>query len=392
MSYFEILKSYIDGKRSSPTQIDLTIIKDKACFIGLTAAGASDLKAIPLENIYPMLGLQASVFNSIINNDFISGADRFLNIFISVFIFVLSLLISMRFSALKALTGNLILGIVYFLISVAFFIFWGVWVDLFLPVLIIGLTYIGVTSYRFFDEARKRQLLEKELDIAAAIQKSFLPEDIKELYGIEISSFIEPAKFVAGDLYDIFAMADEKIGVFIGDVSGKGVSASLIMAQTISLFRLFSRQYSSCSEVLQRLNKELYGKATGRFITCLYMIVDMLGQKAIVSSAGHSPVLVYKSADKTVSEIELSADIPLGIKEETEYRDVVFDIHKGDRLIVFTDGLPEARNVSGQEFGIGNVKDAIAKGSDIKDELFRFSHRATQHDDITLITLSLPHA
>ncbi|MDP8229884.1 MAG: CHASE2 domain-containing protein [Candidatus Gorgyraea atricola] len=386
-SYFEILKSYIDKERGELPQIDLSIIRDKICFIGLTAAGTSDLKPMPLENIYPMLGLQASVFNSIINQEFIRDAGAFLNMLINLLIFILSIIICLRFHAIKALAGNIILGSVYFIIATALFIFLGLWINLFLPILIIGVAYISATVYKFLDEVKKRELLEKELDIAREIQKSFLPEDTKEFHGIEISAFLQPAKFVAGDLYDIFALDDKRLGVFIGDVSGKGVPASLIMAQTISVFRLFSRQYSTCCEVLQRLNKELYGRFAGRFVTCLYMIIDVEEKKVRVSSAGHSPVLVRKNNSKSILDMDLATDMPLGIMEDVEYKDVVFDLEKGDEIIVFTDGVTEARNIRGQEFDMEAVKDIVSKGKDIKDELFKFCHRAPQHDDITLITL-----
>lgn len=396
LSYFSILKSYLDIKRGMPSEIDLSVIKDKACFIGLTAAGTSDLKPMPLEGVYPMLGLQASVFNSIINRDFIRKAGVFLNALIGIFIFILSLIICLRFSAVKALMGSVILGLFYFIISTGLFILCGVWADLFLPVLIIGLTYIGATLYRFLEETRKKQLLEKELDIAREIQRSFLPEDIKEFHGLKISSFMQPAKFVAGDLYDIFIIDDKRIGVFIGDVSGKGVPASLIMAQTISLFRIFSRRYFNCGEVLEYLNKELYGKLSGRFVTCLYMIIDIVERKVSVSSAGHSPVLVHKMENNSVLEAELSADLPLGVMEDTEYKDVIFNIEKGDQIIVFTDGLTEARNVKKEEFGLEKVKDIIMRDKSsssgalcgaIKHELSGFSHHTIQHDDVTLITL-----
>ncbi|MFC1621317.1 CHASE2 domain-containing protein [Candidatus Omnitrophota bacterium] len=387
LSYFEILKAYIDKERGALPQIDLSIIEDKICFIGLTAAGTSDLKPMPLENVYPMLGLQASVFNSIINKEFIRDAGVFLNTLFNILIFILSLVICLRFSAIKALAGNIILSSSCFVLATAFFIFFGFWINLFLPILIIGITYIGATVHRFLDEVKKRELLEKELDIAREIQKSFLPEDIKEFQGIKISAFLQPARFVAGDLYDIFALDDKRLGVFIGDVSGKGVPASLIMAQTISVFRLFSRQYSTCCEVLRSLNKELYGRLSGRFMTCLYMIIDTEEKKVRVSSAGHSPVLVRKNNPDLVLDIDLAADMPLGIMDDVEYKDVVFDLGKGDEIIVFTDGVTEARNVRGHEFDIEIVKDLVLRDKDIKDELFKFCHRAPQHDDITLITL-----
>jgi len=397
LSYFDILKSYTDSKLNRQPLLDLSIIKDKVCFIGLTATGTPDLKPTPLENIYPMLGLQASVFNSIIQGKFIIDAGLFFNILISILVFIFSLILCLRLSPVRAFIGSIAFGGVYFIISVALFIFLGIWIALFLPLVIIGLTYIGSTSYRFFQETQKRQILEKELDIALSIQKSFLPGEIRKISGLDIFPFIQPAKFVAGDFYDILPIDDKRMGVFIGDVAGKGVPAALIMAQTISLFRVFSRQYLTCSEVLTCLNREFAGKFDSRFVTALYMIADLDKHKIRVSSAGHGPLLIYKKKENRILEMEFSSGMPLGIMEGTEYKDREFDIENGDGVIVFTDGITEARNKEGSEFGVDKIKDLVlenaACGSQIinkriKDAVMRFSYPLPQYDDITLIVMS----
>jgi len=396
-SYFEILKSYNDIRNGIKPKIDLSLLKGKACFIGLTATGTADLRAVPLENIYPMLGLQASVFNSLLNRSFIKDAGPFFNTLINIIIFILSLLICLRWPPLKALLGNIILGLSYFFISTVIFISKGIWIDLFLPVSIITITYGVFLFYRFIDELRKRQLLEKELDIARTIQSSFLPAGLKEFPGLSISSFMQPAKFVAGDFYDILPLGDKRLGVLIGDVSGKGVPASLIMAQTISLFRVFAHQYSNCSECLSRLNKELCGRFSQRFVTVLYMVVDTAENKVRVSSAGHGPLLLYKNDENRIKEVDLAIEVPLGIMEDQGYKEVEFDFGKGDKIVIFTDGVYEARNRERQEFGVERVKNIILGNSNysaekisdsIKEGIFEFSSHCPQHDDITLIVLT----
>ena len=397
VSYFEVLKAFGDSQRGVTPELDLAIFKDKVCFIGLTAAGTSDLRPTPLENIYPMLGLQASVFDSIIHKRYIVAAGTVANVILNILIFVLSLLICLRFTPLKSLAWVVALGFFYSVAITALFIFCGIWADLFTPLLFLSLTYVVATAYRFFAEARKRQLLEKELDIARAIQENFLPTDIKVPEGLSIAAFIQPAKFVAGDLYDIVARNDKKLGVFIGDVSGKGVPASLIMAQTISLFRIFARQESSAASALTLLNKELFGKFVGRFVTGLYVIVDSQSQAACVSSAGHAPLFLYSASAHKVSEVELSAGLPLGITDEEVYQDVPFKFENGDKLVFFTDGLYEARNVKGQDLGLPIVEKAILDNARLsseelvgvlKDSVFKFAKNAVQHDDITIIVLT----
>jgi hypothetical protein len=398
-SYFEILKSYNDTKKGLKPKIDLAVLKDKACFIGLTATGTSDLRANPLENVYPMLGLQASVFNSVIQRKFIIDAGILPNTLINLFILLLSFLLCLKFRPLKAFCYNVVLGAGYFAAAWAIFAIYGLWVDLFLPLAIIFLSYVGSLLYRFLDELRKRELLEKELDIARTIQKSFLPEVPRGFAGLDIAVFMQPAKFVAGDLYDIAVIDEKRIGILIGDVSGKGVPASLIMAQTISFFRIFSRRNLHCSDVLNHLNKELYGKFGGRFVTALYLIIDTQDYKVNVSSAGQAPLLVYQKLENQVQEAPLSVDLPLGVSEDLSYQQISFQINPGDRLTIFTDGVSEARNRKAQEFGTENVKNTILEkagagpeqiSSLLKERIAKFTASCTQHDDITLIILGRP--
>ena len=396
-SYVDLMRAYMEAQQGQKADIDLSSLENKVCIIGLTATATTDIRPNPLERLYPMVGLQASIFNSIITGQFIRPAGRPANVIFSLFVFIIALFICLRSSPLKAFGISMLLCCGCLLISMGLFVFFRVWVDIFLQGSIIIITYIGSTLYRFFNEIKKRLLLEKELDIARAIQKSFLPKDLKEFSGISISSFMQPAKFVAGDLYDIVIIQDKKVGVFIGDVSGKGVPASLIMAQTISLFRVFANQYSNASEVLNRLNKELYGKFEGRFVTGLYMIIDPAANKVQVSSAGHAPVLLYSKDENKVSEVELGAGMPLGILEENVYGDVSFDLGKNDKVMIFTDGLTEARNLESEEFGLDAVKKIIFEHGSVssdkilkaaKDELSRFTLHAAQFDDITIIVLA----
>ncbi|MBM3250361.1 MAG: CHASE2 domain-containing protein, partial [Candidatus Omnitrophica bacterium] len=396
VSYFDILKSYSEALSGRKPHLDLGMFKGKTCFIGLTATGTADLRANPLEETYPMVGLQASIFNSVLQEKFITRAGRLANVLLALAIFAVSLLLCFKFSPLKAFLGILGFSAAYFIFAAGIFIAFGIWVDLFIPEWLMFTTYASVTFYRFFSENRRRQLLEKELDIARTIQKSFLPEEIKEFSGISISTFLEPAKFVAGDLFDILPLDEKRLGVLIGDVSGKGVPASLIMAQTLSLFRVFARQDFNCSDTLMRLNSELYGKFAGRFVTCLYMIIDTEAKRVRVASAGHGPLLVYKKKDNSIIEADIAIDVPLGIMEGVEYKDTEFGLDKADKLFVFTDGLTEARNLDSQEFGVENIKKIIGQNAgllpqalseSLKKGVYKFSYRCPQHDDITLIVL-----
>lgn len=392
-SYFEILKSYLDQQKGNKPKIDLSVLKDKVCFVGLTAAGTSDWKPNPLENVYPMVGLQASIFNSIITRNFIREADVVVNTIINVLIFLICLYITAKLPPLKGFIWCSLAGILYSALSFILFVY-GLWINLFMPLIIIVFTFLGTTLYEFIGEIQRRTLLEKELDIARTIQKSFLPEAINEFKKIKISHFMQPAKFVAGDLYDILILDDTHLGIFIGDVSGKGVPASLIMAQTISLFRVFARTTGTCGEVLTRLNKELCGRLDGRFVTAFYLIVDIEKNVVQASSAGHSPLLFLSKLKNKIEEIEPESGPPLGVLDISMYGDSEIPFSNGDKIILYTDGISEARNKDGEEYGTKGIIHAITLVpknlsllSGIRDDVYGFARGLPQHDDITLIVL-----
>jgi len=396
LSYYQILKSYTQESQGLEPEIDLSVLRDKVCFIGLTAAGTSDLRPTPLENVYPMLGLQASVFNSIIMNDFIRPVGIWINTLISFLLICIVLAICNKLSPLKALIASSIIAVGYTLLACFIFAYFGIWLSLFLPLLVILLVYIVVTSYRFFNEVKRRQILEKELEIARQIQQSFLPPALDNTSDSCVSANLDAAKFVGGDLYDIFKIDQHRIGVFIGDVSGKGVPAALIMAQTILLFRMLSRQIPEPKRVMEALNKELYAKFSGRFVTALYMTVDFTKGVLTVASAGHGPLLLCRKED--ITEVEIDAGFPLGVTDDAEYKEVSFKTEEGDKYMIFTDGAYEARNAKNKEFGIEVLKNAFYSSrmlevtrqiDGLKHKLKDYSGGREQHDDITMIILEI---
>jgi CHASE2 domain-containing sensor protein len=395
-SYFEVLKSFARQQEGRKPDLDLSFFRGKTCFIGLTAAGTSDFRPVPLENNYPLVGLQASVFNSLLTRQFITPAGDIPNALIALFIFAAGLMVCQRLNPLRALLGSAILGSAYFVIAVVLFVFFGIWVDMFLPLAIALAVYLVSTVSRFFEETKKRVLLEKELEIAHTIQQSFLPQGGVLFDRLDISSLIQPAKFVAGDLFDFVKIDDHRCGVLIGDVSGKGVPASLIMAQIISLFRIFSSRVPDAAGVLQAINKELVGRISARFVTCLYLIVDTSAKKVSAASAGHTPLLLFGGKTGAVTQVEAGAGLPLGVDEGAFYENAVFGFGEGDKIVIFTDGLTEARNARREEFGIEKVKEVVAAHARQKSKsvveamietLNRFTLYCPQHDDITLIVL-----
>ncbi|MGE5279476.1 MAG: SpoIIE family protein phosphatase [Deltaproteobacteria bacterium] len=395
VSYFDLLKSYMVASEGGVPKLDLSFFRDKICFVGLTATGTSDLRANPFENVYPMVGLQASVANSVLTGRFLGAVAPWGNVAAALAVLLLCLLVNRVFLPLTAFGLNVVLAAAVFWGGQLLFEHARLYADVFLPLLVIVVTYGVCLFERFVAESRRRQLMEKELEIARKIQAQFLPRGVVSCAGLDVEALMEPAKYVAGDLYDIVRLGDAKIGVFVGDVSGKGVPAALIMAQTVSLFRVFARTYEAPHDVLTALNRELADILDGRFVTAVYLVIDGGARSVRVASAGHPPMLVA-SAGRGAEERATVSGPPLGVMKGSAYGEDIRTLAAGDRVFLYTDGITEARNGAGEEYGLerlravlaelaGRPPDALLK--ELSARLGRFQGAGNQFDDITAVVV-----
>ncbi|MFH0807792.1 MAG: CHASE2 domain-containing protein [Elusimicrobiota bacterium] len=209
-SYLDVLKAYAARQKGADARLDLRVFKDKICFVGLTAAGTSDLRANPFDSVYPMVGAQASVCDSFLRGDFISRPRFLWRAAVNSCVFIAVFTVCAYFAPLPAFLFSVFLLFLYSITAWFLFALKGGYLDLFLPLLSVALVYTGVLLQKFFEEAQKRRVLEKELEIAASIQRSFLPSDIRNLGSIQLRAFLKPAKFVGGDFYDIICIDDRR--------------------------------------------------------------------------------------------------------------------------------------------------------------------------------------
>jgi CHASE2 domain-containing sensor protein len=398
IDYLQLMQSYLNDKKGREASFDIASLKDKICFVGVTATAGHDYGPTPLEPLSPRMAIHGCVYNSILTRNFISDVPVYGKTLINILLALLVVIVCFKNKPLQSLVAGIILGGLY--LALAWFIFarFGLYLDVFLPLAIVAAGWAAITLYNFLEQTRKKDLLEKELDIAQQIQESFLPADIGTVEGLDISYFMKPAKFVAGDLYDVIQLDERRIGVFIGDVSGKGVPASLIMAQTISLFRVFAKQSNDPAKVLSDLNHELSKVLSGRFVTALYLIFDSRENILQAASAGHNPIMSYGTEKNSVQEYLPSSGLPLGVMEDSPYETFQCPTVKGDKFVLYTDGITEARDKKGDEFGETRLKDLLLKDKalsssqiieSLKSQLFRFTQGMPQFDDITLIVLAV---
>lgn len=395
-SYLDVLKAYAARQQGSASWLDLSVFKDKICFVGLTAAGTSDLRANPFDTVYPMIGAQASVCDSILRGAYIRRLPLVTRIVIALVIFLLALGICLKASPVLAFLYCGALAGVYTASVWFLFAFRGIFTDFFLPLASIALAYSAILLHKFFEEAQKRRLLEKELEIAASIQRSFLPPDVRQLGTVQIRSYLKPAKFVGGDFYDIISLDESTFGFFIGDVSGKGVSAALIMAQSISLLRVLARNSRDPAQVLFLLNNQLKPMLQGRFVTGQYLVVHTKECVWEGASAGHMPFIVFNNAHEKLAELVAASGPPLGLVENVPYTALKGGLAAGDKIFMYTDGWTEARDHRGREFGILRLKEALLRGrsehidsllSKLQSQNEKFEGSGRQHDDVTAVLI-----
>jgi len=253
---------------------------------------------------------------------------------------------------------------------------------------------IAIENAFYHRESLEKERLKQELEIAASLQKSFLPDvPMFEKGRVTVSAVNIPAKQVGGDLYDIIEPVDGAVGVFIGDVSGKGVSAALYMAKIISDFRYNALTVGTPEIVMNRLNSVLSKAPRGMFLTAAYMIIDSATGDFRVSVAGHPPFLWI--AKNKVQAVSVPSGPPLGIVPG-EYPSSRLSLEKGDKLILLTDGVFDAKNRDGQRIGFDAIVDLVQKHAREKQIIDfitgyvqTFSKGAERADDLTIVEITV---
>ena len=398
-SYYDILAAYAESGEGVRMPEFLTRLKGKICFVGLTATGTADLNATALEPVYPMIGLHANLFNSILTKSFLSRLPRTANLALLYLLCLAAVLITLN---TKPLPGVLYqLGLVSLFIGAGFLVFIaaGIWIDLFFPVISSIVVYLGANIFRYINELQRRQLLEKELSIARKIQLSFLKQKPPKVSGAEIAVTMDTARHVGGDLYDFVQLPDGRVGLMVGDVSGKGVPAALFMAQVISQFRNFACRYSSSpAQTLTELNKEISrGSKSGLFVTMAYLIYNPATRQLNFASGGHLPPFLFRNG-KLIEKLDVAEGIPLGLLAEADFAKKEVKLESGDLVLIYTDGITEARNKQGRDFEEEGIIRTLEEEPNLTSQVAiqhlqgaigAFSRNLPQHDDITIMALNV---
>lgn len=246
----------------------------------------------------------------------------------------------------------------------------------------------------------EKNKLDVDLGLAHEIQNMLLPRGFPDIPGLGMAKIYQAAQKVGGDLYDVFGLGLNRVGIAIADVSGKGIPASLLMAICQSNLRHFAQHIDSPAEVLRELNEVMLDEMRPEmFVTITYAVLDLELDEIVFARGGHElPILVHAIDDQVEVHLVKSSGMALGMVPDeifsTTIRDTRIPFRQGDILTLYTDGVTEVQNKDGTEFGntrLGNVikslyrrnADDIAKG--ILDRISLFSGTESQIDDLTLI-------
>jgi serine phosphatase RsbU (regulator of sigma subunit) len=253
---------------------------------------------------------------------------------------------------------------------------------------------LHTTLERLEEEMRERQRVEHELGVARRIQHALLPKDLPQLEGWEITRHYQPAREVGGDFYDFLRLEDGRVGLVIGDVSGKGIAAALVMANTQSVLRAVAQRVGiTPGRVLEEANEVLYAYIPPTmFITCLYAILDPESGGLVYANAGHD--LPYLHRNSEAEELR-ARGMPLGLMPGMDYEEKEVTLKAGDGALFYSDGLVEAHDPKGEMFGFPRLRTLIAEHGEepsletfLLEELYYFVGKGwEQEDDITLLTL-----
>jgi serine phosphatase RsbU (regulator of sigma subunit)/ketosteroid isomerase-like protein len=256
-------------------------------------------------------------------------------------------------------------------------------------------TLADLQQERLAQVERERERIEQELRVARRIQQASLPEEVPTLEGWQISPLYQPAREVGGDFYDFNLLSEGRLGLVVGDATGKGVPAALVMSTTCGMLRAVSQALDSSSpgEMLERVNEALVPSIPDNmFVTCFYAILDPNSGSLRYANAGHDVPYLHRNG--TAEELR-ARGMPLGLMPGMNYEEQEIVLDTGEAALFYSDGLVEAHDPQGEMFGFPRLRALIVEhaeerslGDLLLEDLHSFVGEGwEQEDDITLVTL-----
>ena len=257
---------------------------------------------------------------------------------------------------------------------------------------------IALNNSIMYSELAIKERIAKELSIAANIQKNLLPKELKISFALDLAEYFKPAKEIGGDYYDYNFIDDTSLFLTIGDVSGKGIPAALLMTSIRATLKSLCHTYNSVDDMLIKLNYFMCKDMSEEmFVTIFHSHFNNQTKTLTYSNAGHNPLLVYKAKEIRVEEENVKGTA-IGFLEGYKYKLGKIVLNEGDVLLYYTDGITEAENANKELFGIERLKRVLLENSyksaqSIKEEILKevdnFREGYEQVDDITLLVVKI---
>ena len=263
-------------------------------------------------------------------------------------------------------------------------------------ILLASFASLVINNVFSFQEVTEKSDIDTAASISADIQKALQPKRIADMQHASFGCFSTPARGVCGDYYDVIVARKDRVYLVMGDVAGKGVSASLIMVMIRAILHLVTNTDKDASTILNWVNRGITGKIDiDHFATLQILIYNPLTGECEYANAGHRNPLIWRETTGLVDAVEMQS-VPIGVEKNTEYTSTNFKLGNGDIVLLYTDGLVEAINPAGRQYGVKSLttmlhkfhemptKDIAAK---INADVHAFGGNARQHDDQTLLAM-----
>lgn len=252
---------------------------------------------------------------------------------------------------------------------------------------------VSIERAILYQQAMEQKMLEDELAVARKIQKTFLPKRDPSISGFDIAGVNIPSEAVGGDYYDFINIVDNQIGIAIGDVSGKGIGAALIMAAFRASLKAEIRNNYAIRTIFKKVNSLLYESIEREnYVTAVYGVLDSKNRVFTFSNAGHNPPLLFKDNGEVIELTE--GGLGLGMFPDSLYEERPIYISRGDILLFYTDGVTEAQDSDDKEFGTARLKEIVFKSKELKakeiinsaiDAVEKYKGNNKPIDDLTMV-------
>ncbi len=245
----------------------------------------------------------------------------------------------------------------------------------------VGFVHASISEARRYTKTQtEKAALEGEMAAAREVQRVMVPESLPLIKGYALESVYRPAAEVGGDFFQVIPLHGGRTLIVIGDVSGKGLRAAMIVSMIVGMLSVISGSTEEPAEILAELNRRLGGRTHGGFATCLVVRLEQGGRLTLANS-GHPPPYLNGT------EVPFAGSMPLGLAETSTYAETSLDLREGDRIVLITDGIAEAQNEEGRLLGFPLVERLLLGGA-TAHALAETAQRHGQNDDITVISVA----